>query len=126
MRAIDTNVLVRIVVRDDARQVAAADRFVERGGWVSLLALAETSWVLTTVYRLAPADLAACVRMLLEHEHLTLQDPDVVEAALVHFASRPKVGFSDCLLLESARKAGHVPIGTFDRDLGRLDGTEKL
>jgi hypothetical protein len=29
-------------------------------------------------------------------------------------------------MLEVARKAGHVPLGTFDRDLGKLDGAERL
>ena len=46
MRAVDTNVLVRLIARDDAKQAAAADKFVEKGAWVSILALAETLWVL--------------------------------------------------------------------------------
>jgi predicted nucleic acid-binding protein len=36
------------------------------------------------------------------------------------------VGFSDCLILEVARKAGHLPLGTFDRELGRLEGAQRL
>jgi predicted nucleic acid-binding protein len=36
------------------------------------------------------------------------------------------LGFSDCLILEAARKAGHLPVGTFDRDLSKLDGAERL
>lgn len=126
MRAIDTNVLVRIVTRDDPRQAAAADAFVARGAWVSVLALAEASWVLTSVYGLSAVDLATSIRMLLDHEHLTLQDPEVVEAALETFGAKPGVGFSDALLLELARRAGHLPLGTFDRNPGRLDGAEKL
>ena len=126
MRAIDTNVLVRIIIRDDARRAAAADRFVERGAWVSILALAEASWVLTSVYDRSPAELAISVRMLLDHEHIVLQDPEVIEAALDSFRDRPSLGFSDCLLLEMARKAGHLPLGTFDRGLGGLAGSEKL
>lgn len=126
MRAIDTNVLVRIIIRDDARQAAAADRFVERGAWVSILALAEASWVLTSVYDRNPAELAVSIRMLLDHEHIVLQDPEVIEAALDSFRERPSLGFSDCLLLEIARKAGHLPLGTFDRGLSGLAGSEKL
>jgi predicted nucleic acid-binding protein len=49
-----------------------------------------------------------------------------VTAALETFRQRPKLGFSDCLLVELARKAGHLPCGTFDRHLGRVDGAEKL
>ena len=126
MRAVDTNVLVRLITRDDARQAAAADEFVEKGAWVSILALAETMWVLDAVYERGVKDIATAVDMLLSHEHLTLQDSDAVAAALGRFRAKPAAGFSDCLLLETARKAGHLPLGTFDRRLGALDGTERL
>lgn len=126
MRAVDTNLLVRLITRDDPRQMAAADRFVETGAWVSLLALAECTRVLESVYDRTAADIAAAVRMLGRHEHLVLQDPDVVSAALETFRARPALGFSDCLLVEIARKAGHLPLGTFDRHLGKVAGTERL
>ncbi len=54
MRAIDANILVRLIIRDDSRQAAAAETFVEDGAWVSVLALAETASVLSTVYELKP------------------------------------------------------------------------
>jgi predicted nucleic-acid-binding protein len=126
MRAVDTNVLVRLVTRDDAKQVAAADAFVASGAWVSHLVLVETIWVLASVYDLGPAAIARAVEMLLNHRDLSLQDADVVTAALAHFRKRPKLGFSDCLVLEVARKAGHMPLGTFDRDLSKLDGVQRL
>ena len=126
MRAVDTNVLVHLITRDDARQVAAAGEFVANGAWVSHLALAETTWVLESVYERTPAQVAAGVEILLNHRELILQDPDVVAAALQVFSRRPAVGFSDCLMVEIARKAGHLPLGTFDRGFGRLDGTRKL
>lgn len=65
--------------------------------------------VLDAVYERTPADIATAVEMLLNHEHLTIQDQDVVSAAL-----------------EVARKAGHVPLGTFDRDLGKRSGAQRL
>jgi len=126
MRAVDTNVLVRLLTRDDARQVAVADAFVRRGAWVSLLALAEAVWVLTAAYERSEAEIATAVEMLLNHKDLVLQDSEVVAAALESFRSRPMLGFSDCLLLELARKAGHLPLGTFDRGLGKLEGAQKL
>jgi predicted nucleic-acid-binding protein len=126
MRAIDTNVLVRLVTRDDATQALRADRLVERGAWVSVVALAEALWVLGSVYGLNAPDLATAVEMLLAHKDLTLQDSDAVEAALHLFRSRPALGFSDCLMLELARKAGHLPLGTFDRTLGKIEGAQKL
>lgn len=126
MRAIDTNVLVRLIVRDDQRQAKHADRFVEAGAWVSQLALAEAVWVLSSVYDLGPAEIARAVDLLLKHRDLMIQDPEVVAAALASFRKRPALGFSDCLLVEQARKAGYLPLGTFDRDLGKLSGTQKL
>lgn len=126
MRAVDTNVLVRLIARDDPRQVAAADAFVAAGAWVSLLALVETIWVLASVYDRTPAQLAAAVEHLLDHDRLSLQEPEVVRAALSQFRDKPRVGFSDCLLLEVARKAGHTPLGTFDRSLGALTGAHRL
>ena len=94
IHAIDTNVLVRLIARDDARRGAAAG-------------------------------LIAAVEMLLNHKELTLQDSDVV-AALDLFRSRPALGFSDCLMLQLARKAGHLPRGTFDRGLGKVEGSQRL
>ena len=126
MRAVDTNVLVRLATRDDAKQVAAAEAFVAKGAWVPHLVFAEAMWVLASVYDLGPAAIATAVQMFLNHRDLTLQDADVVAAALEHFRKRPKLGFSDCLVLEVARKAGHTPLGTFDRELSKLDGAQRL
>ena len=126
MRAVDTNVLIRLVTRDDAKQVAAAEAFVAHGAWVPHLVLAEATWLLTSVYDRGPGEIATAVEMLLNHKHLTLQDSEVVATAVERFRRRPAVGFSDCLVLEVARKAGHLPLGTFDRDLGKLDGVERL
>jgi predicted nucleic-acid-binding protein len=126
MRAVDTNVLVRLATRDDARQTEAAEAFVAEGAWVPQLALVEAMWVLASVYNLGPEKIATAVEMFLNHRELTVQDPDVVAAALESFRQRPALGFSDCLILEVARKAGHLPLGTFDRDLGKLDGAHRL
>jgi predicted nucleic-acid-binding protein len=126
MRAVDTNVLVRLVVRDDEKQVRAAEAFIVGGAWVSHLVLAETTWVLDAVYERTAEQIAAAIDMLLNHEHLTMQDADVVTAAIENFRKRPGLGFSDCLVLEIARKAGHLPLGTFDRDLAKLDGAIRL
>jgi len=126
MRAVDTNVLVRLAIRDDAQQTAAAEAFVAAGAWVSQLVLMEAMWVLVSVYDLGPEKIATAVEILLNHRDLTIQDADTVEAALGQFRKRPALGFSDCLILEVARKAGYLPLGTFDRDLSKLDGTHKL
>jgi predicted nucleic-acid-binding protein len=126
MRAVDTNVLVRLITRDDARQAASADTFIEKGAWVSVLALAEATWVLAAVYGRSVSELATAVEMLLDHRDLTLQDADVVAAALELFREQPALGFSDCLMLQIARKAGHLPLGTFDRRLAKVNGAHRV
>ena len=126
MRAVDTNVLVRLVARDDPRQVAAAEAFVARGAWVSHVVLVEAIRVLDSVYELDRTAQAKAVGMLLNHRDLTVQDADVVAGALERFTTRASVSFSGCLGLEVARKLGHVPLGTFDRELAKLDGAERL
>ena len=126
MRAIDTNVLVRLLVRDDPRQVDAAENFIAKGAWVSHVVLVETLWVLDAVYERSAGQIAAAVERLLAHADLTLQDADAVAVALGLFRAKPSLGFSDCLVLETARKAGHVPLGTFDRQLGKVTGAQRL
>jgi predicted nucleic-acid-binding protein len=126
MRAVDTNVLVRLITRDDPRQTASAESLVAGGAWVSPLALAEAVWVLASVYELNAAAQARAIGMLLDHRQLVLHDRDSVAAALSLFRAKPSLGFSDCLMLEMARKAGHLPLGTFDRNLGKIEGAHKL
>jgi predicted nucleic-acid-binding protein len=126
MRSVDTNILVRLVVRDDADQVRAAEEFIAKGAWVSQLVLAETLWVLDSVFDLSREQLSTAIEMLLNHRELTLQDAEVVDAALAHFRKRSTVGFSDCLVLEIARKAGHLPLATFDRGFAKLDDVQRL
>lgn len=126
MRSVDTNVLVRLLARDDARQAGAADDAIAKGAWVSHLVLAEALWVLDAVYERTPKQLVAALELLLAHESLVLQDADVVAAAVVQFRAKPALGFSDCLVLEIARKAGQLPLVTFDKALGRMDGAQRL
>ncbi len=126
MRAVDTNVLVRLITRDDPRQVTVAEAFVAKGAWVPYLAIAEATWVLESVYERDAAAIATAVEMLLSHEQLTVQDSEAVAAAVTQFRQQPRVGFSDCLMVEVARKAGHTPLGTFDRALGRVAVAHRL
>ena len=78
MRAIDTNVLVRLITRDDPAQVASAESFTENGAWVPLLALVEATWVLVSVYEIKSRDLANAIELLLNHRNLVIQDQEIV------------------------------------------------
>jgi predicted nucleic acid-binding protein len=126
MRAVDTNVLLRLVTRDNPEQARLADAYISGGAWVSHLALAECAWALGTLYQRSHDKIADSIEMLLGHVELTLQDPETVAAAVALYRRRPGLGFSDCFLLEIARKAGHLPLGSFDRDLAKLPDVERL
>ena len=126
MRAVDTNVLVCLAVRDDSRQVDAAEAFVANGAWVSQLVLLEFVWVLTSIYSFGRVEVVGAIDILLNHAQLTVEDSEAVVSALKQYRKGGAVGFSDCLVLEVARKAGHIPLGTFDRELARLPGAEFL
>jgi predicted nucleic-acid-binding protein len=66
------------------------------------------------------------IEMLLNHKHLVIEDAEAVTEALALFRERPALGFSDCLMLQLARKSGNLPLGTFDRNLAKVAGTERL
>src|SRR5687767_1491402 len=72
---------------------------------------------------------AAAAEMFVEsggHERLTVQDADVVSAALEAYRRHARVDFFDHLLLEAARKAGHLPVGTFDRQFAKVAAVETI
>lgn len=126
MRAVDTNVLVRLLVRDDAAQFGKALAFIATGGWVSSVALVETVWVLESVYAKSKNEIAASLDLLFGDSRVAFQDADAASAALDQFRNHRALDFADCLILELARKAGHLPLGTFDRALGKAEGAERI
>ncbi len=124
MRAVDTNFLVRLLERDDPAQSAAAEAFRLAGGplWVSHIVLVETVWVLLSSFSRSRKEILGVLEALLRNADIHLQDEPVVSAAVAHFRSS-RADFSDCLLLETARANGHLPLATFDQHLARLPGT---
>ena len=124
MRAADTNLLIRLLTGDDPDQARRAEAFVVSGAWIPHIVLVAGTWVLASAYELGRAKIAEAVDMLLDHTSLAVEDPEAVSAALAIYRTNSGVEFSDCLALETARRAVHLPLGTFDRRLGRLPGTE--
>ena len=100
--------------------------FVTPGAWVSHIVLAETLWVLKSVYGADASQIAATAAMLLEHDRVVLQDADAIRTALSEFKAHPKVDLVDCMIVAIARKAGHTPVGTFDKALGRIDAVASI
>jgi predicted nucleic-acid-binding protein len=130
--AIDTNVLVRLLVRDDEAQYAAAQRLVDRAAaadepvLIVLGALLETEWVLRSRYKLDKASIAAAFSALLESADVEFEHPPTVEEALYVWAQHPKADFADCLLTARAAHLGRSRFLTFDAGAARLPGAELL
>lgn len=118
MIGLDTNVLVRYVMQDDARQAARATRLVEslsaeEPGFVPVVALVELVWVLTGSYGLARAQVATVLEMLLRSKELVLDRAELVSQALARYAAG-SADFADALIERIAAQAGCTATMTFD------------
>lgn len=128
MIAVDTNVLVRFLVGDEPRQYELAKAlFGQRlsgalPGFLSLVVIAETAWVLRSVYRL-PGDIVR--QMLLEvmaSEQVVVEAPDIARSALQQDAA----DVTDWLIHLIGRQVGCAATVTFDRKFARQSGVELL
>jgi predicted nucleic-acid-binding protein len=126
MRAVDTNVIVRLIARDNQKQTDSAEAFIADGAWVPSLVLAESVWVLEAVYGLRKSQISKAIAMLLEHQQLVLQDSNAVRAALNEYETYKGVGFTDCLVVAIVNQHGHTPVGTFDKKMARITGAEGI
>ena len=125
--AIDTNVLVRLVTKDDESQYKKAQTFVERHQpvLVTQLSVLELVWVLMSRYSLNKERTCKVVQALLETKELNIQAPAILEAALKTW-EKSKADFADCFILETVIDASESPLGTFDTTLGKLEGCKQL
>ncbi len=131
MIGVDTNILVRLLVRDDDAQVRAAERLigsrcsVDEPGFVSRVVIAEVAWVLGNYYQYDRADVARAIRGLMEVSELKFDAEDEVDAALKDFVSS-SAGFMDCLIVRLNALAGCEHTFTFDRKAAKLPGFKLL
>ena len=127
MLGVDTNVLVRYLIRDDQPQYEKArrliDREVARGEpvFVSLLVLLETEWVLRSRYELAKADVIAAFSALLDTADLAFEDEPSVENAVYSWKDSP-ADFANCLIEARNRRLGCRATATFDGRALKLAG----
>jgi predicted nucleic-acid-binding protein len=127
MIGLDTNILVRYLAQDDAIQSAQATQIIERRltearpGFISLVTMAETVWVLDRVYGLARYEIAAAVERILQVETLFVQNEREVFMA-VAILSAGTGSFADALIGALGGWAGCSTTLTFDKKAARLKG----
>ncbi len=131
MIGIDTNILVRYLVRDNPEQAARALTFINsylspaNPGYISSVTLAETVWVLTRSYAFPDREIADAIERLLQAETLVVENSDdVFTAAVTLRTGRGK--FADALIGAIAASAGCEFTATFDRKAARLSGFKLL
>ena len=122
MTGLDTNVVVRLLTRDDAAQAARARRAVERlrdrgePAWISVIVVCEIVWVLTARYRSGRGEVAAALRTLLGTDPFVVEEAENVVRALDRWESG-RGDLADYLIGIRNEEAGcHVTL-TFDRVL---------
>ncbi len=127
MTGVDTNVLLRYLVRDDPTQAARAARELERGErfLVGSIVLCELVWVLETGYGFSRRDVAVTLERILATAQFEIEAKDLALGALDDFR-RSTADFSDCLLGRRNRAAGAAETVTFDRGLKGLEGFRLL
>jgi len=126
MIGLDTNVLVRYLAQDDPIQSPKATEIIERRltaddpGFVSIVAMVETVWVLERAYGLAAQEIAAAVERVLQTEVLVVESEQEVFAAMI--ALKEQGEFADAIIAGLGARAGCSHTVTFDRKALRLPG----
>lgn len=131
MIAVDTNVIVRLLVGDDRAQFTKARRlFEERSGqdgaiWVAQTVLVEMAWVLMRTYGRSRADVAGALRALASNATVALEEAASVADALALFEAG-SADLADCLLAARAARQEVEFLATFDRGMRSLPGVKLL
>jgi predicted nucleic-acid-binding protein len=129
--ALDTNVLVRFVVEDDAAQLAAASRLISRCVgegltlFVPVTVVLELEWVLRLNFGFAKDDVLRTLSSLFSAAELSFESERALEVALQLFR-KGLADFADCLHVALATQAGEQPLWTFDKGAAKVDGAQLL
>ena len=131
MIGLDTNVVVRYLTQDDPVQSQRASELIERRlsaenpGFVSIVAMAETAWVLERIYGLTAEELAAAIERMLQVDVLVLESEQEVFAAMI--AVKERIGsFADALIGALGTKVGCSHTVTFDQKALRLPAFRRV
>jgi len=123
MLSLDTNVILRLVVKDDDTQRLAAqhawrDAVASGGIFLSKIVLVELAWVVRASYGFDRATIAQALRRLIDLDGVVVEHEPAVRRALDRFERGP-ADFSDYVILESSREASALPVLTFDQRFAR-------
>lgn len=128
MIAIDTNVLVRVVVDDPGAPEQcqqACELLLTHGSvWITEIVLIETVWVLESAYGFSKTEILNVIERIRENPALEFEVVDRLDTALVLYRNS-NADFADVLILAAAIQQ-QVILHTFDRKLARLDGTQRV
>lgn len=131
MPALDTNVLVRYLVEDDAAQLAAASRLIHKCVsegqtlFVPVTVILELEWVLRASFEYPKEDVMATLSSLFTATELVCESERALEVALQLYRNGP-ADFADCLHIALAAQAGEVPLWTFDKRAAKVDGAKAI
>jgi predicted nucleic-acid-binding protein len=129
MIGLDTNILVRFLTQDDPIQSPRATEIIERRlteenpGFVSIVAMVETVWVLDRAYRLAANEIAAAVERMLQTDVLVVENEQEVFSAMIAL-KEGRGSFADAVIAALGTRAGCSRTLTFDQKALRLSGFE--
>src|SRR5471030_2124301 len=126
MIGIDTNILVRLLTRDDDGQfqkvVVLIDSLSDdEPGFISLVVVTELAWVLQYVYQTEKPDMLAMLHQLIRTRTFSFQNTEVILLALLRY-EKTLAEFADCLIVEIARHVRCSAIYTFDRKAAKRTG----
>ena len=131
MAALDTNILIRYIVRDDEKQFAQATKLIRsaiRAGetlYVPVTVLLEVEWVLRTSYTLSKVEVIAAISRLLSASELSIANETAIESALNLYQNH-SADFSDCVHIALSHVAGESPLWTFDKAASKVKGSKLL
>ena len=131
MPALDTNVLVRYLVRDDNAQLAAAKRVISRSVaenlplFVPVTVVLELEWILRSSFHYGKDDVLHVLSNLLSAAELSFESERALEVALQLFR-KGAADFADCLHIALAVQAGAQPFWTFDKGAAKIQGARLL
>ena len=131
MAALDTNILVRYLVQDDAQQFSAAKKLIRaaiRAGetlFIPITVTLELEWVLRSNFRFDKEQVTTALSNLLASVELSFESELAAEIALALY-KKGIADFSDCMHIALAHIAGETPLWTFDRAASKIDGAKLL